>query len=888
MKKYLFIATILFLLALPGVYGQEALPLGWHSTDIGAQDIPGSTTWDPEAELFTLESTGDQIFRPDNLHFAYTVQTGNFEIITLVSYVYGMSQMGYDFSPREEAGVMIREDLSPFSNTYYLSVQGGDKGGIRYYVRNNDDLEKMRHPGEGASSMTVPCWLKLKRIGNSFYSYYSQDGTNWIYTPEANRTIVMNPTCYAGIFCRGNANYVELFGWENPNNESIVSMVSEFEATRIEEIENIYTVQNPIKAHFVNINQDSSYIDVGNVFGRLESDEISYSTKSSDLKICRVSVLEESDSILVRPRGIGSCTMTLTGEVSSFNLVNKFPVFVWEAPEGWNSHDLGAMRTSGFVMKEGDLFTIGGSADASGLDLREGFHFMHRTLDGDVEFIAKISAAGFTTTGGLGGISFRADSTGMDAVTARVVYSGEGMARFETRTTAGDIMVLQAESSATVPCWIRMNKEGTLLNAYLSEDGEAWTALGTGISLDLGDTFEGGLMAGSSDNINLSMLGFEEVSLTHSGHAVNNPVTEQRMTVDLTRDLDISNVFGHPGGVLPVISLENSAPEVVSVTISADSLLTLNALSPGESMVTLSTGDDPGVIMTDFMVTVTEALEEDWMFADIGGALKEGYPANLGDHAYSISTFGTGISGVSDHCAYLYKEKTGAQQIVARIAAIEDRGSASQAGIMFRESTDPGSLYILYTATAYEGIKFKYRWDDDSQPVVEISNPAIEPPCWLKLKRDEFNYFSAAYSLDGNSWIPHGEFSVPLDLPPAALVGLTATSGFNEGTSWFDNVELSLATGVEEPENMLPVRVDHFPNPFTESATLRIDVAEQMDMQISLYNMAGVMVAELMNEQVGPGRRHIILDAAELPGGTYFYRVVTPDYVFINKIVKTR
>ena len=119
-------------------------------------------------------------------------------------------------------------------------------------------------------------------------------------------------------------------------------------------------------------------------------------------------------------------------------------------------------------------------------------------------------------------------------------------------------------------------------------------------------------------------------------------------------------------------------------------------------------------------------------------------------------------------------------------------------------------------------------------------------------------------------------------------MGLTATSGFNEGTSLFENVELTVITGIGETEGVLPVRVDHFPNPFTESATLRIDVTEQMDMQITLYNVAGVMVAELMNEHVDPGRHHILLNAAELTSGTYYYRVVTPGTIVTNKIVKIR
>ncbi len=888
MKKVLFIAAILASVSLLRTYAQEALPLGWHSTDIGSQSVPGSTTYDPEAEVFTLESTGDQIFRPDNLHFSYTVQTGNFEIITLVSYIYGMGQMGFNFSPWEEAGVMIREDLSPFAKTYYLSVVGGEKGGIRYYVRNTDDLDKNRHPGEGASSMVVPCWLKLKRIGNSFDSYYSLDGVNWIYSPNANEKIEMNSTCYVGLFCRGNANYVDIFGWENPDNESIVPAISEFEATRIEEIENIYTVQNPIAVYFVNINKDTSYVDISNVFGRLESDEILYSVSSSSIKICRATVVTDADSLLIRPRGVGSCTMTLNGDVSSFNLVNKFPVFVWETPEGWLSNDLGTVKTAGFVMKEGDLFTLGGSADASSPGLSEGFHYMHKSLDGDVELTAKISAVGFPTAGALGGISFRTDSIALDAVMARLVYSGDGMARFETRASGGDTVILHAESSVSVPFWIRMKKSGTLLNAYLSGDGETWTVLGTGLDLDLGSEFEGGLMTGSSDNDNLSILTFEEVSLIHSGHAVNNPIPEQRMTVGLSNDIDISTVFGHPGDMLPVVSVENSAPEVISASLITDSLLTLTALAPGEAIITLSTGNDPNEIMTEFPVTVTEALEADWLFEDIGGSLKEGYAASLGDQAYSVSTFGDRIAGTSDNFSYLYKEKSGAQQIVAQITAIEERGGASQAGIMFRESIDPGSLYIMYTASAYEGIKFLYRWDDHSHPVAEISNPSIEPPCWLKLSRDEYNYFSASYSLDGETWIPHAEFNIPLDLPQTALVGLAATSGFNEGTSLFENVDISLSTGIEEAESNLPFRVHHFPNPFTESTTLTIDVQEEMEMQITLFNMAGMRIVELMNEKVVPGRHHIQFNASELNSGAYYYRVITPGYVLTNKMLKLR
>jgi len=818
------------------------------------------------------------------LHGILKLNSGNFEIVTLVSFIYGMGEMGYSLNPFEEAGVMIREDLSSFSKAYYMSVLGGD-GGIRYYVRNNNDQDGMNHPGEGAKGMQVPCWLKLKRVGNSFDSYFSLDGVNWTYSPDASRTIEMNPTCYVGIFCRGNANYVELFGWENPNNESIVSATAEFEATKIEEIANIYTVQYPIPGHFVNINTEESYLDISQVFGKLDTDEIIYEAKSSDLGICRSSIPDETDSILITPRGIGSATLTLTGDVSSFNLVNSFPVFVWDTPEGWLSHDLGIMKTAGFAMQEADLFTLGGSANVSSPNLSEGFQFMHKSLVGDAEISTKIGAGEFPSPGGLAGISFQADSVALDAAMARLVYTGEATVRFESRANKGAVLISHAETEMSAPFWIRMNKTGSLMSAYLSEDGVSWTAFGT-VELDLPDEFEGGLICGSSDISNLSIINFEELTLVHSEPAVNNPVPEQRMAVGLTSEIDISGVFGHPDGILPEITLENSDPDVVTTSLNAELLLTLTAISPGEAMISLFTGDDE--LTTEFPVYVTEALESDWIFEDIGETIKEGYPAYLGDQSYSISTFGSGISGTSDHCSFLYKEKTGAQRIVASIGSIEDRGGASQAGIMFRESTDSGSLYILYTVTAYEGLKLQYRWDDNSTPVIEVSNPDIKLPCWIKLARNDFNYFAAAYSLDGESWIPHGEFSIPLDLSPTALVGLTATSGFNEGSSLFDNVYIQETTGIEDAEVSYPVKVDHYPNPVRESATLRINVSEQVDMQIILYNMAGMVVAELMNERLNPGLHHILLNTDELVSGNYYYRVVTQGYVITNKIVKIR
>lgn len=886
MKKILLIGALISALIPLKNYAQENLPIGWHAADIGSHDLPGSTVYDANTEVFTIQSTGDQLFGPDNLHFAYTLQTGNFEVITMVSYLSGMGQMGFYVDPYEEAGLMIREDLSPFSRAYYTSITGLQRASLRNYSRDIGDLKKLRLAA--TFNVYIPCWLKLRRIGNRFDSYYSLDGVNWTFCLDASIKLPMNSTCYVGLFCRGNANFVQINGWGNPNPQPIVPATAEFEVTKINEIANVYTVQNPISEQFININAGLTSLNVSSVFGHLDNDVVSYVASSSNSNTVMAMAISVTGSVEFTPKNIGSSTITLTGNVNSISLKNKFPVFVWKVPEGWQSNDLGIPKTDGFVMKEGERITIGGSANDSSSILSEGFHYMYRNLKEDTEISVKISSVQFLTPGGFGGILISANSINLNAKMARLFYSGDGIVRFESRSNQQDTLTLLAESMATLPLWIKMKKTGNLLKAYTSEDGSNWNMLGTDLNIDFVNGFMGGLIAGSSDNDKLSKCIFDDLTLNNSAHAVNNPIPDLRMTVGMTRSISISNTFGHSKEIYPTISIVNNNPAILTTSVESDSLLTIIARAVGETEITLFTGVGDNMLSNKIRVNITAALEPDWKFEDIGNISKAGFPAKLGKNTYSISTSGNMIQGTSDNFSFLYKEKSSTQQITAKVMKIEDKGSGSQAGIMFRESLLPGSLYIMYTVTAYEGIKLQYRWDDNSSSVVEISDPTITAPCWLRLSRNASNYFTASYSMDSIIWIPHGEFSVPLELPQDALVGLIATSGFNEGTSTFDHVDFSIPTGIDELGRADLFSVQQFPNPFNETTTLSIIVNEETKMEVSIYNMAGIKVAELMNEKVNPGSFILHFNAGDLNSGIYYYRVITPGKVITNKMLKIK
>ena len=67
----------------------------------------------------------------------------------------------------------------------------------------------------------------------------------------------------------------------------------------------------------------------------------------------------------------------------------------------------------------------------------------------------------------------------------------------------------------------------------------------------------------------------------------------------------------------------------------------------------------------------------------------------------------------------------------------------------------------------------------------------------------------------------------------------------------------------------------NYPNPFNPTTTLLINLPEDADIQIDVYDMMGRNVLSLPSRQVSAGQgRTLQLDASPLASGTYFYRVL--------------
>jgi len=175
-----------------------------------------------------------------------------------------------------------------------------------------------------------------------------------------------------------------------------------------------------------------------------------------------------------------------------------------------------------------------------------------------------------------------------------------------------------------------------------------------------------------------------------------------------------------------------------------------------------------------------------------------GVPASVGSFSagppITMTAGGEDIWGTADRFHFAYKRLSGGGSITARVVSISNTDPWAKAGVMIRDSLEPGSAHAMVIVSPSSGVTFQYRdvTGEDSQEVAVQAD--ITAPQWVRLTRNG-NNFTAEYSANGTTdWQMLG---VPLSIPmlPDVYIGLCLTShDINETcTAEFSNVTTSTA-----------------------------------------------------------------------------------------------
>ena len=86
----------------------------------------------------------------------------------------------------------------------------------------------------------------------------------------------------------------------------------------------------------------------------------------------------------------------------------------------------------------------------------------------------------------------------------------------------------------------------------------------------------------------------------------------------------------------------------------------------------------------------------------------------------------------------------------------------------------------------------------------------------------------------------------------------------------------------------LPLEIRSFPNPFSSAATIQYSVASSGHVRLRVYDVAGRLVATLVDTSLEPGRYSADLRGARLSAGVYLIEGKFGDQRITRKCVLVR
>jgi hypothetical protein len=162
---------------------------------------------------------------------------------------------------------------------------------------------------------------------------------------------------------------------------------------------------------------------------------------------------------------------------------------------------------------------------------------------------------------------------------------------------------------------------------------------------------------------------------------------------------------------------------------------------------------------------LTLTAPRDWTEEGVGelSLWFHGRPASVGGFVegpagtYTMTATGTDIWDTADEFHYAFKTITGPGTIIAKVESVDNTNVWAKAGVMIRETLEPGSKFAAVYITPGNGCRFQARTDTgiaatSDTSVATAEQIAITAPYWVKLERDVAGNFRGYYSANGTTW----------------------------------------------------------------------------------------------------------------------------------------
>ena len=146
-------------------------------------------------------------------------------------------------------------------------------------------------------------------------------------------------------------------------------------------------------------------------------------------------------------------------------------------PAGWQSSDVGAVGVAGSASQSTGTYTVrGAGADVWGT--ADAFHYAYRSMSGNGTITARVASLSGSQAWTKIGVMIRS-GTATDAAHAFMLVSRDKGLAFQYRPLGGGASLNVAGGSGTAPRWLRLERSGNVITAFVSPDGATWTTVGS-------------------------------------------------------------------------------------------------------------------------------------------------------------------------------------------------------------------------------------------------------------------------------------------------------------------------------------------------------------------------------------------------------------------------
>jgi hypothetical protein len=77
----------------------------------------------------------------------------------------------------------------------------------------------------------------------------------------------------------------------------------------------------------------------------------------------------------------------------------------------------------------------------------------------------------------------------------------------------------------------------------------------------------------------------------------------------------------------------------------------------------------------------------------------------------------------------------------------------------------------------------------------------------------------------------------------------------------------------------------NYPNPFNPTTVIEFALPKQAAVKLSVYNILGEKVAELVNGTLSAGYHSVSFNASDLSSGIYIYKITAGNFVSVKKMM---